>query len=184
MDDGNTRKLSILKRLYFPYIPLDFCIHNVLSSTREEYPLRPYGSPEKLERRRLRAMMLLKQGLTPVEVARRLDVDRRSVRRWRASYERSGATALAARRGSRGPRKLDPRQQLFLEAVLRQGARLRGYPTDLWTCFRVRKLISKLMGVRYHVDHIGRLLRSMGWRYQKPERNKVAIGWVNGESKR
>jgi len=42
--------------------------------------MRPQGSPLELERRR-RAMQLLREGLPPVEVARMVGVDRRSVRR-------------------------------------------------------------------------------------------------------
>jgi hypothetical protein len=52
--------------------------------------MRPPGSPEALERRRMRALTLLKEGLPPVEVARQLRIDRRSVRRWRARYRRRG----------------------------------------------------------------------------------------------
>lgn len=44
--------------------------------------MQPHGSPRELERgSRLHAMELLKQGPTPVEVARHVGVDRRSVRR-------------------------------------------------------------------------------------------------------
>jgi len=59
--------------------------------------MRPAGSPEALERRRRRAIALLKQGHPPVEVAQALGVDRRSVRRWRASYLKQGEGGLRAR---------------------------------------------------------------------------------------
>src|ERR1700675_1308431 len=52
--------------------------------------MRPTGSPEELERRRLRALALLKQGLLPSEVARRVGVNRRSVRRWKSVARRHG----------------------------------------------------------------------------------------------
>ena len=45
--------------------------------------MRPQGSPAELERRRLRAITLLEQGLRPVIVAQMVGVDRRSVRRWK-----------------------------------------------------------------------------------------------------
>ena len=48
--------------------------------------MRPPGSPEELQRRRERAWALLHQGYPPVEVAERVGVDRRSVRRWKAEY--------------------------------------------------------------------------------------------------
>lgn len=41
--------------------------------------MRPHGSPESLERPRHRALALLQEGFLPVEVARKLKVDRRSV---------------------------------------------------------------------------------------------------------
>ena len=47
--------------------------------------MRPLGSPEQLETRRTRAIALLQRGLMPVEVAKQLGVDRRSVRRWNAA---------------------------------------------------------------------------------------------------
>lgn len=58
--------------------------------------MRPSVSPEELERRRHRALELLSQGLMPVEVARQLGVDRRSVRRWKAAVRRKGAAGIAA----------------------------------------------------------------------------------------
>lgn len=132
--------------------------------------MRPSGSPKELERRRVRAIAWLKQGRAPLEVALRLGVDRRSVRRWRASYERGGAADLAARPAPGRPPKLDARARAKLQRHLLKGARAFGYATDLWTCPRVAGLIRHQFGVRYHVDHIGRLLRAMGWTPQKPER--------------
>ena len=60
----------------------------------------PTESPEELERRRHRAMALLAEGQSPVEVAHQIDVDRRSVRRWKAAHQQQGAQALRARRAS------------------------------------------------------------------------------------
>ena len=47
-----------------------------------------HRKPGELERCRLRGLALLKKGLLPVEVARRVGVDRRSVRRWKAAARR------------------------------------------------------------------------------------------------
>jgi transposase len=62
---------------------------------------RPYGSPAQLEQRRPKAWKLLREGLAPVEAARRLGIHRRSVRRWRAMGEHK---QLAARPASGRPR--------------------------------------------------------------------------------
>ena len=34
----------------------------------------------------------------------------------------------------------------------------------------IADLVRRKFGVRYHVDHIGRVLRTLGWSPQKPER--------------
>jgi transposase len=123
-----------------------------------------------LERRRRRAVALLAEGLAPVEVARRVGVDRRSVRRWRAAYRHAGDAGLRAQPIPGRPPKLTPPHRTQLEALLLKGARAAGFPTELWTCPRVAAIIQRRFGVRYHVDHLGRLLRALGWSPQKPTR--------------
>jgi transposase len=56
--------------------------------------MRPYGSQQELELRRLRAMEMIEKGMMPFEVARYMGVDRRSVRRWKALYRKKGIQAL------------------------------------------------------------------------------------------
>ena len=132
--------------------------------------MRPNGSPQELERRRQRALALLEEGLQPVEVARRIGVDRRSVRRWKSAARHGGAAALAAKPASGRPPKLKARQRPKLEQLLLGGAQSAGFDHDLWTCPRIAQLIAREFGIRYHVAHVGRLLRGMGWSPQRPSR--------------
>lgn len=147
--------------------------------------MRPKGSPEELERRRFRAVRLLKDGYQPVEVAQMVGVDRRSVRRWKAAQKAKGIAALKAVPTPGRPSKLEPSHKKILRQTLLKGASKSGFSTDLWTCPRVGKFIRKHFGIRYHVDHICRLLRSLGFSPQKPERraierNEAAIRrWVS-----
>ena len=146
--------------------------------------MRPTGSPEELEHRRMRALALLKEGLQPVEVARRVGVDRRSVRRWRAAARSQGEGGVRAKPASGRPPKLQGKHRTKLEALLLKGAQAAGYHNDLWTCPRVGELIERRFGICYHVDHIGRLLHDLGWSAQKPARRaierdeQVIQGWV------
>ena len=135
--------------------------------------MRPIGDGKRLERRRQRAIALLKEGRAPVEVARLVGVDRRSVRRWQAAYRRQGAGGLAARPVPGRPSKLSARQRAQLEVVLLRGARASGFESDLWTCPRIAQVIGRRFGIGYHVDHIGRLLRSLGWTPQRPTRRAL-----------
>lgn len=135
--------------------------------------MRPPGSPKELERRRTRAVALLREGVTPVEVAQRVGVDRRSVRRWKAAYRRHGEAGIKAKPSPGRPASLDAKATRRLERLLIKGAQAAGFATDLWTCPRVARVIEKSFGVCYHVDHIGRLLHRLGWSPQKPERRAV-----------
>ena len=76
--------------------------------------------------------------------------------------------------------KLTKQQRERLPALLKRGAQAYGFVGDVWTQARIASVIKREFGVSYHVDHIGRLLRSIGWSVQKPieratERNDAAI---------
>lgn len=135
--------------------------------------MRPTGSPEELEHRRLRALELLGEGLLPSEVAKRVGVDRRSVRRWKAAARGKGEAGVKARPASGRPSKLSAKDKRKLEGLLLKGPLAAGFGTDLWTCPRVAELIEQRFGVQYHVDHIGRLLHDLGWSPQKPARRAI-----------
>lgn len=136
-------------------------------------PIRPQGSPEQLQRRCHHAVALLHQGLTPVEVARRLGVERRSVRRWKAAHRQQGRRGLQAKPASGRPPRLTAQHKSRLETHLLKVAKAGGFATDLWTCPRVAQLIRAKWGIHSHLDHIGRLLRAMGWSPQRPARRAI-----------
>lgn len=135
--------------------------------------MRPHGSPEELERRRERAMVLLDEGLAPVEVAQRVGVDRRSVRRWKAARRQGGRRALKAKPAPGRPPKLGSEQRERLKELLLEGAQAAGYPNDLWTCRRVAEVVLHGFGVAYHPGHVSRLLHSLGWSPKKPQRRAI-----------
>ncbi len=55
--------------------------------------MRPLGSAAKLEERRMNAIKLLKKKKGPVEVARQVGAEYRSVRRWYIAYQKNGEAA-------------------------------------------------------------------------------------------
>jgi transposase len=126
-----------------------------------------------LEQRRQHAISLLQEGYQPVDVANLLGVERRSVRRWKAIHRKKGEKGIRAIQAPGRPPKLDSSDLRKLEKSLLKGSKKAGYPTDLWTCPRIAQLIQSLFGVRYHVDHIGRILHDLGWTPQKPERRAI-----------
>jgi transposase len=132
--------------------------------------MRPTGSAAELEVRRRMAARLLAEGQGIRAVARTVGASPSSVKRWRDRLKARGAAGLKAKpHPGRRPR-LTKRQQQQLVRLLRRGPLAAGYATDLWTCPRVADLIAQCFGVRYHPDHVWRLLQMRGWSCQKPER--------------
>jgi transposase len=135
--------------------------------------MRPYGSPEALEARRQRVVALLNQDLSLHEIARRLGCHASSVLRWRNAWRVGGEAALKAKPASGRPPRLAARQRTRLVRLLTQGAMAHGYRTELWTTQRIATLIERHLGVRYHRNHVGKLLHQLGWSHQTPERRAV-----------
>ena len=132
--------------------------------------MRPLGTAEELERRRLRAMTLLDKGMPGVEVAEVLGVTPGAVSQWKKKYRRAGPDALKAKPNVGPKSKLTDRQRRQLGQLLLQGARTHGYRTELWTLKRIGELIERHFGVTYEASAVWRVLRRMGWSCQKPER--------------
>lgn len=129
-------------------------------------PVRPKGSASTLEARRRLAARYLAQGLGIREVARRMGAAPSSVKRWKDALEDGGKTALKAKPHAGRPSRLSPKQRDELVRVLFAGTRASGFSSGQWTCWRVGQVISQRFGVRYHPDHVSRILRGLGWRYE------------------
>ncbi len=142
--------------------------------------MRLRGSAELLEDRRRRALALLDEGRSLNEVARQIACSASSVMRWRDMRRAGGAKALRVRSSPGRPLKLGRERRAGLLKVLLAGALASGYSTQLWTTARIAEVIRRKFGVRYHRDHVGRLMHRLGWSHQKPkkralERDETAI---------
>lgn len=136
----------------------------------------PHPSPRShrdraaLERRRREAIALIRRGVRPAEVARRLGVTRGAVSQWVTAWRRGGAQALRSRKPPGRSPRLTPGALRRIERTLLRGPAVAGYPTDLWTLDRIAAVIGRTARVRYHPGHVWKVLRKMGWSCQKPER--------------
>jgi transposase len=135
--------------------------------------MRPKGSPKLLEERRRSVAAFLKQKLSLHEIARRIGCHASSVMRWRNALRSGGQDALKAKPASGRPPRLTLKQKKRLVRLMSQGAMAHGYRTELWTTQRIADLIERQLGVRYHRNHVGKLLHQVGWSHQKPERRAV-----------
>ena len=131
------------------------------------------GSADLLTDRRRRALALLDEGLSLNEVGRRVGCNASSVMRWRDARRRRGDQALDVRFSPGRPLKLNGNQRRRLVRLLVKGPLAQGYRTNLWTTARIAALVEQEFGVCYHPDHVGRLMHTLGWSAQKPERRAL-----------
>jgi len=123
-----------------------------------------------LEERRLKAVDLLRSGLSQSEVARRLAVSPVAVHKWHRALEEGGPTALRSVPRPGRPTNV-PREQLAqLPAILARGALSYGFSTDLWTIPRILEVTEAEWGVRYDKSAMWRLLKRHGLSWQRPSR--------------
>jgi hypothetical protein len=67
---------------------------------------------------------------------------------------------------------MSDRQLRHLRVLLRQGAVAHGWSNQWWTAGRVAILIERHFGVRYHPEHVRKLLRHrLHWTSQKPQKH-------------
>lgn len=130
------------------------------------------------------AVLLFREGLSESEIAHRLGVTPQAVHGWHQLLRRGGADALRKRGHTGRPPSLTGLQKKKLARLLLDGAAASGYSTDLWTTKRVRDLVKREFGRIYTTVGIWKLLRRMGFSWQRPKRRpkerdeKVIADWL------
>ena len=148
-------------------------------------------------KKRLRAGRLLQKGKGCAEVALAVGVARQTVYTWKALLDEGGIDALRAvperqqarrldRAGDMGgidalravpergrPAQLDQAQLASVRAALLQSPTEHGFGTELWTLKRVGAVIERMHGVRFSQAHVWRILGSLGFSPQKPEKRAI-----------
>src|SRR5579864_2372186 len=141
------------------------------------------GAPKKAdwrEERRKRAWSLKEQDWKQKDIAVASGVSEGVVSQWLKRGRAGGVEALNAHPPKGMTPRLTTEQKAQIPAFLAKGAETYGFRGDVWTASRVAEVIARTFGVRYHRDHVGRLLREAGWSRQKPierasQRNEEAI---------
>jgi transposase len=131
--------------------------------------MRTKGSAAELEARRRRAAEYFQERKPLAEVARLVGGSLSSVKRWRRAWQEGGVAALAAKPHPGPAPKLSENQRYELVTILKDGPLRSGYRTDLWTTGRVAEVVRKKFRVKYHPDHVGRILHDLGFTPQKPQ---------------
>jgi transposase len=116
---------------------------------------------------------LKRGGWSRHDIAEALGVSPVSVSRWFARVRDSGPEALRAHPSPGAPPKLTAAQKRLIPEFLWHGAEAYGFRGEVWTCARVAQVIEEEFAVRYHKDHVGRLLKELRWTPQVPIRRAI-----------
>ena len=128
-------------------------------------------------------------GQSRTTVAEVLGVHYKTVARWvRAARQPGGVDAKPPPAPEPGLADADLRR---LAGLLAEGAKAHGWHNELRTAARVARLIEREFGVRYHPEHVRKILkRRLGWTSQKPRRkarernDKEVARWVDDDFRR
>lgn len=139
-----------------------------------------------LEYRREQAWELAQKGWQQNKIAEALGVTEGAVSQWCKRAREGGADALKAQPAPGPGSRLSQQQKAQLPRLLEAGAESYGFQGDVWTHERVAWLIKQQFGVKYSSRHAGRILKQIGYSYQKPmqvaqQRNDEAIAQFEQE---
>ncbi len=121
----------------------------------------------------MRALALKQQGYTQRAIAEALGVSEQAVSEWLAAVRQGGPQALRSHPAPGAPPKLAADQKRLIPEFLWHGPEAYGFRGQVWTCARIAKVIEEEFGVRYHKDHVGRLLHELYWTPQVPIRRAI-----------
>ncbi|MFF0501946.1 winged helix-turn-helix domain-containing protein [Nocardia aobensis] len=134
-------------------------------------------SPGQQEALRMRVVAALREGMADAEAVRVFRVSVNSIRNWKARFAFGGVEGLESRRPGRKAgelRKLTRSQErALIEAIIEFEPEQLDLDGKLWTRRKATELVRRLFGVSYTELCMGKLLRRMGFSFQRPDRRAI-----------
>ena len=121
----------------------------------------------------MRALSLKHGGWSQRAIADVLGVSEPAVSQWLTAARRGGPMALRSHPTPGRDCRLTMQQQWLIPEFLWHGPEAYGFRGQVWTCARIARVIQEEFGVRYHKDHVGRLLKELQWTPQMPIRRAI-----------
>ncbi len=128
---------------------------------------------DEATKKRVQAGRLLQKGKTPAQIAVIVGVARQTVYTWKSIFDEGGIDALRAVPLRGRPAQLDGAQREELRRAILQNPTEHGFDTELWTLKRVGVVIKRLHGIAFSQAQIWRILGSLGFSPQKPDKRAI-----------
>jgi transposase len=124
---------------------------------------------KELEKIRLEVITLVKQGMTPTEVAKKMGLGTNRVFEYLARYREGGINAIKSKKATGRPPKITASQMKWLyETITDKNPSQLKFPFVLWTRKLIQQLLKSKWGLSLSLSSIGRLLSRLGLSWQKP----------------
>jgi transposase len=123
--------------------------------------------PDPRVRHRADGLLLVANGLSLAETARRFGGSPRSLRRWGERYLAEGRDGLADRTRQGRPPKLDAAARDLLDVALAASPLDYAYPVTVWTVADLTDLLGR-HGYTVGPATVYRTLAALGYRYRRP----------------
>ena len=135
--------------------------------------------------RRTTAVLGYIAGKSVISMTGELHVSRAAINDWLRWYDRAGADGLRTGKAPGAPCRLTFEQLWELQHVVEEGPQAAGFQTGVWTGPMLRDWIESHFRVKYHVQHIPRLLHDLGFSVQRPRKRlaradaEAQATWIN-----
>lgn len=120
--------------------------------------------------RRLHAVVLNMEGRTAPEIAGLLKVHCSTVSLWLRHWQQQGMDGILEGHRSGRPKALSEHQWQTLVNILDSGPVAYGFPSGVWTCPMVARVIEAEFSVADHPVHVSHLLHHLEFSVQRPRK--------------
>lgn len=144
-------------------------------------------SRETLENYRFQAIKLRKKGWKVKDIAEAFGLNNESVSHWFTKAERHGESSLKRTKAKGNPSKLSQEEKNKIIEWLKEDARDFGFPTPLWNCKQIQKIIKKELNKSISIPSVWEMLKKLKLTPQKPRKQakekdeKLADKWLKEE---
>ena len=122
-----------------------------------------------LERRRIRGVQKILDGVKPIEVARELEVSSSAVSRWMSKYRQKGWDGLKAKPKPGRPIIFEDEHREKLFEIISRSPYSWGYKSDLWTVVMARDVLYGQTETYFSKTRVLSALHELGFSFQKPQ---------------